>query len=165
MGILIDSPSITIKTNSPRETQQLGEELGGALAAGDVVGLVGELGTGKTCLTQGIARGLGVPAGTQVCSPTFTIINEYGGRRLPLYHIDLYRVSAPRELQELGLEEYLEGDGVCVIEWFERLHLPPSDDHLTVEISFAGARRRHFTLAGRGERQGSLLAKLRSSMR
>jgi len=106
-------------------TERLGEVLGQLAQAGDVIGLSGELGSGKTTLVRGLARGLGVPPDLPVVSPTFTLVNEYPGR-LPLYHIDLYRVSE-EEQEGLGLEEYLYGTGVAAIEWAERLADPPAE--------------------------------------
>ena len=87
--------------------------------AGELIGLVGELGAGKTCLVRGLAEGLGI-APRKVRSPTFTLVNEYSGGRLPLYHIDLYRL-VPSPVDRMALRDYLYGDGVCVVEWFERL--------------------------------------------
>lgn len=98
-------------------TQALGYKLGTVLKAGDVLLLAGDLGAGKTTLTQGLAQGLGVTE--FVNSPTFVIINEYDTGRLPLYHMDLYRVEDEAQLFDLGLEEYLFGKGICVIEWPE----------------------------------------------
>ncbi|VAW38124.1 tRNA threonylcarbamoyladenosine biosynthesis protein TsaE [hydrothermal vent metagenome] len=128
-------------TSTARETEELGMRLAKGLSAGSVVALSGELGAGKTVLARGIARGLGVEG--YLKSPSFTIVNEYREGRLPLYHIDLYRLSegaqdASAEVQadELGLEEYLYGDGVCVIEWAERaLSLIP-DEAVRVTITY-----------------------------
>ena len=108
------------RTESPEETQVLGEEVGRTLRPGDVVALIGDLGTGKTCMTQGIARGVGIAAGEVVNSPSYILINEYSGA-VPIYHIDLYRLEDSAEIAELGLLEYMEGKGVCIIEWAERL--------------------------------------------
>lgn len=97
------------------DTQRLGRELAKALQPGDVVALTGDLGTGKTALTKAVAAGLGVT--DMITSPTFTIVCEYHSGRLPLYHFDVYRVSDPDELFEIGFEEYVFGKGVCLIEW------------------------------------------------
>jgi tRNA threonylcarbamoyladenosine biosynthesis protein TsaE len=101
--------------HSEEETNEFGLELAKGLKAGDIVCLFGELGTGKTTLTKAIAQGLGIT--DTVTSPTFTIIQEYSGGRLPLYHFDVYRVSDPQEMFEIGAFDYFDGDGVCVIEW------------------------------------------------
>ena len=110
----------TVRTENPEETQTLGEELGRTLKAGDVVALIGDLGSGKTCLTQGIARGVGIAHGEVVSSPSYIIINEYDGK-IPIYHIDLYRLETFAEIAELGLGEYINSDGICIIEWAERM--------------------------------------------
>ena len=102
-------------THSPRETRQLGERLAARLGAGDTLLLYGDLGAGKSELTRGIARGLGVSE--TVTSPSFTILNVYESGRLPLYHFDWYRLHDSEELWEMGLEEYLGGDGIAVVEW------------------------------------------------
>ncbi len=103
------------ETNSPEETFALGERLGQAAKAGDVYTLVGDLGVGKTVFTQGFARGLGIEE--TVNSPTFTIVQIYEEGRLPLYHFDVYRIGDPEEMEEIGFEEYVYGDGVSLIEW------------------------------------------------
>ncbi len=102
------------------DTICIGKIIGEHLKGGDVVALRGELGAGKTCLTQGIAKGLRIPETYYVTSPTFTLINEYPGR-IPLYHMDAYRLSGSRDLEDMGYEEYFYGDGVVVIEWAEKV--------------------------------------------
>ncbi len=110
--------SQTLVSRSPEETQAIGERLGARLVAGSVVPCTGELGAGKTCFLQGLARGLGVTG--DVTSPTFVLVNHYRGR-LPVYHLDAYRTGSLTELVDLGLEEMLHGDGVTVIEWADKL--------------------------------------------
>ncbi|MBZ4663662.1 MAG: tsaE [Caloramator sp.] len=105
---------ITFVTNNERETFELGYKIGTKLKKGDVISLNGDLGAGKTHLTKGIAAGLGVD--DYITSPTFTIVNEYMGR-LPFYHFDVYRIDDIYEMYEIGFDEYLYGDGVCVVEW------------------------------------------------
>ena len=124
----------TVTTQSEDETSALGRELASTLSAGDVVLLSGELGAGKTALVRGLAEGLGVPR-DDVSSPTFTLIQEYRGGRLTLFHVDLYRIEDPREFDELGLDEIAE-DGVLAIEWAEKLdaRLKPSR-YVTVRIA------------------------------
>ena len=109
---------MTVLTHSPTETEQLGERLASKLTAGTVLALRGDLGAGKTAFTRGLAWGLGC-AGA-VTSPTFTIVNEYEGGRLPLFHFDLYRLSSADELWDIGWEDYLARGGVCAVEWSER---------------------------------------------
>ena len=145
-----------IETSSPEETACLGERLGALLRAGDVLLLSGELGTGKTCLTQGVARGLGVT--DVVCSPTFVLVGQYDGR-LRLYHADLYRLENPLEVEALDLDRSTE-DGVLIVEWPERApeHLPR--EHLLVRLSHAGPRQRMLALEPRGARAATLAREL-----
>lgn len=103
------------ETSSPAETEALAQRLAQTLKAGDVLALDGDLGAGKTAFTRGLARGLGFDG--PVTSPTFTIVNEYEGGRLPLFHFDLYRLSSPEELFDIGWEDYLDRGGVCCVEW------------------------------------------------
>ena len=104
-------------SNSAQETEALGERLAARLRPGDVIADTGDLGAGKTAFTRGLARGLGVA--DRVTSPTFTIVNEYEGGRLPLFHFDLYRMDSPEELFDIGWEDYLARGGVCAVEWSE----------------------------------------------
>jgi tRNA threonylcarbamoyladenosine biosynthesis protein TsaE len=109
----------TFISHSPAETEALGEEWGREARSGLVIALSGDLGAGKTQLVRGFARGLGVT--TRVHSPTFTLVNEYNGGRLKLFHLDLYRLETPEQIHSAGIEEFLQPDGVAVIEWAERL--------------------------------------------
>jgi tRNA threonylcarbamoyladenosine biosynthesis protein TsaE len=106
-------------SHSPAETEALGEEFGRAASSGLVIALTGDLGAGKTQFVKGLARGLGISA--RVHSPTFTLVNEYGGGRLKLFHLDLYRLETPAQILSAGVGEFLQPDGVAVIEWAERL--------------------------------------------
>lgn len=119
-------------TNSPEETEALGERLAGHLRAGTVVAYTGDLGAGKTAFTRGLARGLGIPE--RVTSPTFTIVNEYEGGRLPLFHFDMYRLSSSEELYEIGWEDYLARGGVCAVEWSEIITDALEADCVRVEL-------------------------------
>ncbi len=120
--------------NSVEGAQAFGENLAADLVGGEIFALHGVLGAGKTQLAKGIARGLGFHG--DVTSPTFTIVHEYRGGRLPMYHIDLYRIQSEKEAIDIGLEEYLPGDGVTVIEWPERIAsiLPPDTRHWELEV-------------------------------
>jgi tRNA threonylcarbamoyladenosine biosynthesis protein TsaE len=109
----------TFISHSPAETEALGESWGRAAERGLVIGLTGDLGAGKTQLVKGLARGLGIAA--RVHSPTFTLLNEYTGGRLKLFHLDLYRLETREQILAAGLEEYLRPDGVAVIEWAEKM--------------------------------------------
>jgi len=111
-------PTATYISHSPAETESLGVRFGRAAARGLVIALNGDLGAGKTQFVRGLARGLGIPA--RVHSPTFTLVNEYGGGRLKLFHLDLYRLETPEQILSAGVEDYLAPDGVTVIEWAER---------------------------------------------
>jgi tRNA threonylcarbamoyladenosine biosynthesis protein TsaE len=121
------------KSTSPEETLIIGEELATVLEPGDVLCLHGDLGAGKTHLVKGISRGLGIQE-QLVNSPTFTLIHEYKGR-LPVYHFDLYRVKDASELKDIGAEDYLYGNGVCVIEWPDIIEndLPSNAVHVTIK--------------------------------
>src|SRR5579862_214312 len=110
----------TFISHSPAETRSLGESWGRAVERGRVIALCGDLGAGKTELVKGIAYGLG--ATTRVHSPTFTLVNEYVGGRLALFHLDLYRLETPGQIIAAGLEEFLQPDGVTVVEWAEKIH-------------------------------------------
>ena len=117
----------TFISHSPAETEALGERFGRAAKHGLVIALSGELGAGKTQLVKGLARGLGIT--TRVRSPTFTLVNEYGGGRRRLFHLDLYRLESRAQILAAGLEEFLQPDGVAVIEWAERIY----DLRLTID--------------------------------
>ena len=108
-----------IETASAEETMNIACELAAKAFPGDVITLDGDLGAGKTTFTKGFAKGLGI--GMMVNSPTFLIVQEYTGGRLPLYHFDAYRIEEPEEMEEIGFREYVDGDGVCIIEWSERI--------------------------------------------
>ena len=114
--------TLLFHTSSADETRSLGERLGRILVKGDIVLMFGELGAGKTTLAQGIATGLGVKKDEYVRSPTFTLINQYQGR-IPVYHIDLYRIESPSELDNLGLEETFHDKGTVLVEWAEKLFI------------------------------------------
>jgi len=133
----------TFTSRSPEDTQAIGERLGARLEAGDVVACIGELGAGKTCFLQGLARGLGVQA--DVTSPTFVLINQYRGR-LPVYHVDAYRTESLSELVDQGVEELFHGNGVAVVEWADKL-LPLLPPHaITVTITGLGDEPRQIVI-------------------
>lgn len=123
---------MTIESQSPEETEAAGEQLAASLGSGAVVALTGELGAGKTCFTQGVARGLGVTG--RAVSPTFVLVNEYRGR-VPVHHVDAYRTGSLTELLDLGIEELFDGDGVTIVEWADKLLplLPPRTVHVRIE--------------------------------
>ena len=119
-------------SNSPTETEALGEALAARLTAGTVVAFTGDLGAGKTAFTRGLARGLGVP--DRVTSPTFTIVNEYEGGRLPLFHFDMYRLRDADDLFDIGWEDFLRRGGICAVEWSENIRDALDGDTLWVDI-------------------------------
>jgi len=132
----------TFISNSPAETESLGERWGHAAQRGWVIALTGDLGAGKTQLVKGLARGLGVTQ--RVHSPTFTLVNEYSGGRLRLFHLDLYRLETREQILSAGIEEFLRPDGVAVIEWAERLENGTMDDGniIKVKIEITGDTER-----------------------
>jgi len=136
-------------SHSPEQTQKIGTHIGELALPGDIFLLAGELGTGKTCLTQGIAWGLDIKE--YAASPSFIIVRELYGR-LPLYHIDLYRLDHIEEIVELGLDDYLYGNGVCVVEWAEKgLSVLPKE-HLLIQISYLSDTKRSFQFKPSGKR-------------
>ena len=145
-------------THSPEETHQLGRKLGVLASPGDIFLLTGKLGAGKTCLTQGIAKGLDI--NESVLSPSFVLVRELKGR-LPLYHADLYRLDKIEEISELGLDEYLFGKGLTVIEWASKGMDVLPDEHLLIEIDYLEDDKRRLKLSAKGKRYEELLEKLR----
>lgn len=119
-------------TNSPEETEELGRRLAAVLTPGSVVAYTGDLGAGKTAFTRGLARGLGIEGG--VTSPTFTIVNEYEGGRMPLFHFDMYRLGGEEELFDIGWDDYLARGGVCAVEWSENVAGALEGDAVRVDI-------------------------------
>ncbi|MCL6634423.1 MAG: tRNA (adenosine(37)-N6)-threonylcarbamoyltransferase complex ATPase subunit type 1 TsaE [Peptococcaceae bacterium] len=153
-----------LKTLTPEETAGVGEKLAAFLRAGDVICLIGQLGAGKTRFAQGLARGLGVDG--PVNSPTFTLINEYRGR-LPLYHMDVYRLGDPSEMEDLGYEEYFYGDGVTVVEWADLVAGLLPAERLDVYLNSCpeGEEMREIAMAPRGERYRRLVEELMAVVR
>jgi tRNA threonylcarbamoyladenosine biosynthesis protein TsaE len=141
----------TLVTESDLETIELGFALGTLLEEGDVVALEGELGSGKTWFTKGIARGLGIGPNTVVTSPSFALVNEYPGRTT-LFHIDVYRLGSLSELLSAGIEEYLHCGGVAVLEWADRWPEILPDEALKVELAIVNDHSRRITFSGRHPR-------------
>ena len=146
-------------SHSPEETQRLGVRIGEIALAGDIFLLVGSLGTGKTCLTQGIVWGLGIKE--YALSPTFVLVRELYGR-LPLYHMDLYRLDRIEEIVDLGLDDYFYGNGICVVEWAEKGLSTLPAEHLMIEISYLSETERGFRFKPSGKRSQEILAQLRN---
>jgi tRNA threonylcarbamoyladenosine biosynthesis protein TsaE len=150
-----------ITTYSTDETHALGDTLGQWIEAGTVLAFFGDLGTGKTVLVQGLARGLGVSEDYYVTSPTYTLINEYPGRSR-LFHMDLYRIAEAGDVEEIGFFDILQGDGVIAIEWAERLgrYLPP--ERLDIALKILDDEIRQIDFSACGQRAVNLLKKLKN---
>ena len=154
---------LTLATNGPEETLGVGRRLGRLLVAGDLVALVGDLGAGKTCLVQGIAKGLDVPESSYVRSPSFVILNVHPGR-CDLNHLDLYRIHSPAELEDLGYREIFYGEGVTVIEWADKIEGLLPEEHLRVSLDFRDETERVITLEGIGDLSRERWEALRSAL-
>ena len=139
-------------TNSPAETEAIGAALSKILTPGTVIAYRGDLGAGKTAFTRGLARGLGV--NDPVTSPTYTIVNEYLGGRMPLFHFDMYRLHSADDLWDIGWEDYLERGGICAVEWSENV-TDAMEDAITVTIEKLGEDTRRITIEG-GEKIADL---------
>lgn len=149
----------TVTSESFEETVMLGEMLGTLAGPGDIIAMTGELGSGKTHFARGVARGLGVASSTPVTSPTFTLLNCYLGR-LPLYHFDLYRLAGASDLYDLGFEEYFYGEGVCLIEWAERLGESMPEERLEVSFIYRDESCRIITFVPNGPRYEQIAGSL-----
>ena len=132
-------------TSSPKETEQLGAQLAARLLPGTILAYRGDLGAGKTAFTRGLARGLGIA--DPVTSPTYTIVNEYLGGRLPLFHFDMYRLTCSDDLFDIGWEDYLERGGICAVEWSENV-ADAMEDAIYVTIEKTGEESRRITIEG-----------------
>ena len=154
--------SLTISLPDLCATSALGRYLGENARPGEVITLAGSLGAGKTTLTQAIGLGLEVPQSCYITSPTFSLLHEYPGR-LPLYHLDLYRLSDETEIEDLGLLEYLYGTGLAVIEWPDRLGSLMPEERLHIELVLLNETARRAEITGHGKAWREKLAALRSS--
>lgn len=152
---------LDIISRSAAQTQQLGTRLGELAYAGDVYCLEGDLGSGKTCFVQGIGKGLNIPGA--IHSPTFILANEHRGGRLPLFHVDVYRVRGPDEAVGFGLEDYLADDGVCVIEWAEKIAPALPRERLWIKFQHLGESERGLFFEASGSRYMTLLNELKAS--
>ena len=132
-------------TNSPEETEKIGERLAAVLTPGTILAYLGDLGAGKTAFTRGLARGLGCR--DTVTSPTYTIVNEYTSGRLPLFHFDMYRLSSSDDLFDIGWEDYLEQGGICAVEWSENV-TDAMENAITVRIEKLSDEQRRITIEG-----------------
>jgi len=155
--------SLDLLFSSPSETESFGNAIGQLLRGGEVLALIGELGAGKTALVRGIVAGLGAPAAS-VTSPTFLLVHEYQGR-LPIIHIDLYRLQKPEETESIGLSDYLTDDAAVAIEWADRFPQLLPDDRLEVRLTHRTRMTRRAQLAARGSRSRLLLARIKKILR
>jgi tRNA threonylcarbamoyladenosine biosynthesis protein TsaE len=162
MAPILDENTLEFVSRGPDQTQRLGARLGALLKGGEVICLEGSLGSGKTCLAQGIGRGWGVSQ--TLISPTFVLVREYTrpGDTVKLYHVDLYRISGAKEALTLGLDEFLgDEQTICVIEWAERLRPLIPDEHLWVRLELADPTRRAMYFTAQGQNHTALLREFR----
>lgn len=159
-SINVSQQDLILKSSSPESTREIGAIIASACRSGDVIALSGELGVGKTTLTQGIARGLGIR--TSVTSPTFVLVKHYAGDQAHLAHIDLYRLESEEEAMALDLDELFYGGSVVVVEWSDRFPSVLPEQHLRVAIGYDGSDGRVIAISGAGRRGGALVDKLRS---
>ena len=150
---------VVLQTKSASETIRIGRDIGSLLRPGDVVALVGELGAGKTQFIKGLAEGAGVGKPTYISSPSFTLINEYPGR-VPFYHVDLFRLEREKEAEELGLEDYFQGDGITAIEWADKIPSLLPKEMLLIHIAYTGKNARSLEIIGKGKRYEDLVKEL-----
>lgn len=148
-----------MKTESPDQTMRLGRVFGEFLPPGAVVAIMGDLGTGKTVLVKGIAQGLGVADERDVTSPSFTLVNEYRGR-VPVNHVDLYRLLDSVEVEDLGWEEFISGPGVALVEWAEKALALLPEERVEIHLEWLSERERKIVFAGRGKTVEELVLRL-----
>jgi len=153
----------SVITASPEQTWRVGEMLGSRLGAGDTLCLYGDLGSGKTNFAYGVAQGLNVQE-RYITSPTYTFVNEYEGR-VPFYHIDLYRLGGPGELESIGFGEYIDSDGVTVIEWADKAEQELPEECLSVYFSSVDEKSRELGFVAEGERYRKLLEEVKRDLR
>jgi tRNA threonylcarbamoyladenosine biosynthesis protein TsaE len=156
--------TIAIKTHSSKETRKLGQELGRLIERPTTLALIGDLGGGKTAFVQGLARGLDVPGDYYITSPTFTLINEYPGR-LPLFHVDLYRLETVDDLEDIGLEELLDDRGVLAIEWADKLAGRFFAEYLSLKFETIDDTSRRISLIACGHNETNLIKALEMRMK
>ena len=164
MAPILDENTLEFVSRSPEQTRRLGARLGALLKGGEVICLEGSLGSGKTCLAQGIGRGWGVSQ--TLISPTFVLVREYArpGKTIKLYHVDLYRISGAAEALTLGMDEFLgDNQAICVIEWAERARSLVPDEHLWVRLELVDPMRRAMYFTAQGEHHTTLLREFRQA--
>ena len=147
---------VKIYLENEEKTREIGSKLGELLTPKSVICLIGDLGAGKTTMTQSLARALGVD--DYITSPTFTIVNEYEGR-MPLYHFDVYRIGSSEEMYDIGFDEYIDGDGVCIIEWANLIKDILPDEYLYIEMNYKETGR-EMILTPKGEKYEEIVKEL-----
>ncbi len=152
--------TFSVVTQSPAQTVRLGRLLGEILPPGTFVALMGSLGAGKTVLTKGLARGLGVEDDREVTSPTFVLVNEYRGR-VPVFHLDLYRLGGYAEVEEIGWDEFVSGPGVTIVEWADKVAEDLPSERIEIQLQWEGEEKRKLEFFGRGERGRTLVEELK----
>ncbi len=157
-------PALHIITGSSRETEELGACIGALLQPGSFLALQGDLGGGKTCLTRGVVASLAPQSAHLVASPTYAIMNSYPGT-IPVFHFDFYRLTGDDDVAELGFEEFFYGEGVCIVEWSERLVELLPTDVLTLLFEYAGDDRRRITITSTGQNSDIVLEQLAEKLR
>lgn len=153
------NPKKTINTDSPEATLEVAVSVAGMLKAGDLIALIGELGSGKTMFVKGLARGLGVPGNEYVNSPSFVLLKEYRAR-LDLYHFDVYRLDMKGFCETIDYEKYFYGSGVTVVEWADKIKDILTDEYLEVVIKYSGECRRQIELRAVGDRYADLIRRI-----
>ncbi|MFA5275328.1 MAG: tRNA (adenosine(37)-N6)-threonylcarbamoyltransferase complex ATPase subunit type 1 TsaE [Candidatus Omnitrophota bacterium] len=146
-------------SNSVKDTLKIGRIIAANVEKGDIICLFGPLGSGKTVLTKGIAEGFKIKR-KNVISPSFVLLREYASAKLPLYHFDLYRLNGPKDILDIGYEEYLFGQGLAVIEWADRLKYLKPEEFLSINLSVKGTSKRELIFKARGNRHKELLKKI-----
>jgi tRNA threonylcarbamoyladenosine biosynthesis protein TsaE len=150
---------LRITSRTPEETARLGRELGKRIGPGIVIALSGDLGSGKTCLIQGLAAGLGISEDRYITSPTFTLVNAYPGDP-PFYHIDLYRLGVPVDIFDTGLYDLLSGEGVIAIEWAEKIRQDLPSERIEIRLEIGEGESRRMRITGYGLRESNLVKRL-----
>lgn len=148
--------------DSVEKTNSLGKKLASFMLPGDLIALSGELGAGKTTFVKALARGLGIPE-DDVSSPSYTLVNEYNGR-IPMYHFDLYRLEGADDVDDLGFDEYMEGDGLAVVEWADLAPQILPSEYIEIKIMISGEESRDLELKGIGERYVKIVERLKGSL-
>ncbi len=145
-------------SNNEKETKALGARLAKLLSPGDNIALTGNLGSGKTTFTKGLARGLNIEKPEYVNSPSFVLMKEYKGRA-SLYHFDLYRLDSLEDIEYIGMQEYLNGDGIVVIEWADRMKILLPSEYLEISIDITAQEKRKFTFIAHGKRYNNIISR------